>query len=129
MQQPFSYLTVEDVVQLHDRVVERVGGRLGVLDWGAVSSCVAQPQSGAFEFERYPGVYEKAAAYCYYIVKNHPFSDGNKRTGFLAGLMFLITNGVIPTIDQDEMYAAIHGVASGEAGFDVLVQAFRGRSS
>ena len=80
-----------------------------------------------FGVERFPDVFQKAAAYCFFIVKNHPFIDGNKRTGFLAGLMFLIANGVIPTIDQDNMFSAINQVASGEGAIEDLVEAFRGQ--
>jgi death-on-curing protein len=109
------YLTRSDIVELHDRIVAIIGGMPGVRDEDALESCVAQPMTAVFGHERFATVYEKAAAICFYIVRTHPFFDGNKRTGLLAALHFLLSNGVDPDLDEDEVYTAITRVARGES--------------
>ena len=119
------YVTEQDVVELHDHALQGYGGRPGIRDAAALQSCVAQPQTAVFGKERFPTHHEKAAAYCFFIIRNHPFVDGNKRTGLLAGLHFLLKNGVTPVFDQDEAYALLSGVASGEAGLETLASLFK----
>ena len=100
----------------------------GLRDAAALDSCVAQPKTVVFGHERFASLYDKAAAYCFYIVRGHPFFDGNKRSGFLAALHFLRINGVSPTIDEDAMFDMIIGVAVGEVTIERLAQAFGGES-
>lgn len=109
-----SYLTSEEIIELNRKVTARIGGVHGLRDAGALESSVAQPQTGVFGQERYATIFEKAAAYCFYIVRLHPFLDGNKRTGLLAALTFFLDHGVTPHLDQDETYNAIHDVATGK---------------
>lgn len=73
-----------------------------------------------FSHERFPTLHEKAAAYCFFIIKNHPFVDGNKRTGFLTALHFLLKNSIVPVFDQAETYAVLLRVAQGNAGLEEL---------
>ena len=75
--------------------------------------------------ERFPDVYDKAAAYCFFIVRTHPFYDGNKRTGLIAAMTFLLDSGITPIFDEDEMYDAIIRVARGEGAMDELALLFR----
>ena len=93
---------------------------LGIRDAAALQSSVAMPRMAVFGTERYAALHEKAAAYCFFIIRNHPFVDGNKRTGFLVGLHFLLQNGVRPEFDQDEAYAILSRVAAGDADFEAL---------
>lgn len=120
-----SYLSAEDIIGLHDGIVALIGGMLGVRDRRALEACVAQPKTAVFEHERFETLAEKAAAYCFFIVRDHPFFDGNKRTGFLAALHFLLTNGVEPVIDEEEMFDAIHAVARGQLDVEGLAAVFR----
>lgn len=94
----------------------------GVRDEGALDSCLAQPQTAVFGYERFATLDEKAAAYCFLFVRNHPFFDGNKRAGFVAMLHFLRINGVEASFDQDDAYDVILRVAAGEAGHAELAQ-------
>ncbi len=76
---------------------------------------MAQPKTAVFGEERFPTIFDKAAAYCFFIVKLHPFFDGNKRTGLAAAVTYLLDNGIEPAFGEDEMYNAIHAVARGKA--------------
>jgi death-on-curing protein len=74
------YLTGEEVVVVHERVLARFGGAGGIRDWGLLDSAVQRPR-GAFGGENlYPDLFAKAAALGHSLVLNHPFVDGNKRT-------------------------------------------------
>ena len=90
----------------------------GVRDEGVLDSCLAQPRMFVFGVERFPSLIEKAAAYCFSIVRNHPFFDGNKRTGFVAALHFLRINNVQVRFDENEAYDVIVGVAKGEVSVE-----------
>lgn len=119
------YLSKEEIIQLHDRIIGRIRGSPGVRDPTAIETCVAQPKTAVFGRERFATVYEKAAAYCFFIVRTHPFFDGNKRAGFLAALHFLLKNDIMLVFDEDEMYEAINGVAKGDVDLEELTATFR----
>lgn len=78
------YLTLAEVVRLHQRVIERSGGSDGVRDEGGLDSAVHQPQMTFGGDDLYPTLAAKAAALGFSLIKNHPFVDGNKRIGHLA---------------------------------------------
>ncbi len=120
-----SYLTRQEIVQLHERIIGRFAGKHGVRDPAALDSCVAQPKTAVFGEERFPTIFDKAAAYCFFIVKLHPFFDGNKRTGLAAAVTYLLDNGIEPAFGEDEMYNAIHAVVRGEADIHDLATLFR----
>lgn len=124
MGSPIEYLTLSELVSLHAKAVERYGGARELRDAILLDSCLAQPQTQVFGHERFSSVVEKAAAYCLFIVKLHPFVDGNKRTGLLAAIHFMLRNGATPAFDQDLMYETILNVAKGEAELSELVAAF-----
>ncbi len=109
---------------LQEKAVQRHGGACGVLDLNALAASLAQPQSMVFGHERYADPIEKAAAYCYFIACNHPFLDGNKRTGFLAALHFLRKNGLTPFFDDVALGDAIISAAAGEIGIDEFALRF-----
>lgn len=79
------------VLAVHDEQITEHGGRQGIRDMGLVSSALMRPQHLA-TYEN-PSIFDLAAAYAFGIIKNHPFVDGNKRTGFLAAYIFLALNG------------------------------------
>ncbi len=128
-QHQFVYLSLDEVIDLHARVIGLYGGMPGVRDEGALASCLSQPQTHVFGHEPFATLYEKAAAYCFFIVRNHPFFDGNKRTGFIAALHFLLVNDVTPRFDEDHLYDVILAVAKGEAGVQELACAFQAGES
>src|SRR5436853_5525532 len=88
-----QFLTLRDVLILHDLSLETFGGEAGVRDQGLLESALAQPaQSFSSQYlHQFPT--EMAAAYGYHLARNHPFFDGNKRTAWLATQTFLDDNG------------------------------------
>jgi death on curing protein len=103
---------------IHRQQMDLFGGPAGVRDEGLLNSALARPVNllayGA------PTLVEMAAAYAFGIVKNHPFLDGNKRTGFLAAAIFLERNGIRIRADQGQVVASVLALAAGtidEKGF------------
>lgn len=97
-------LTVEEVLELHRRLLSASGGLSGVRDLGSVESAVAQPHMSFGGQDLYVGLAEKAAAVGFSLVRNHPFVDGNKRIGHAAMETFLVLNGweFVATVDEQE---------------------------
>jgi death-on-curing protein len=87
-----KYLTTDQILRLHDALVEKFGGLLGIRDHNLLLSCVESPKMALAGKDLYPSVYDKAGVYLFNIVCNHPFNDGNKRTGASAALLFLQIN-------------------------------------
>ncbi len=83
------YLSVADVVAIHDMQIERFGGGDGLRDPGALESALYRPQSGY-----YKNVIQEAAALWESLSQNHPFVDGNKRTAFVSTFLFLSVNNI-----------------------------------
>jgi death-on-curing protein len=107
------FLDVADVLLLHRRSIERFGGSDGVRDPNLLDSAVAQPRA-TFGGEYLHGdLFQMAAAYLFHLVKNHPFVDGNKRTGLAASLVFLDLNGRPIDRPTPALFDATYGVADG----------------
>ncbi len=100
------------VIAIHDEQIAEHGGRLGILNADLLSSALARPQHQANYGE--PSVFDLAAAYAYGIIRNHPFMDGNKRTGFLAAYVFLNINGWELMSSEAEAVHAVLSLAAGE---------------
>lgn len=107
------HLTVDDVRLIHARALERFGGLDGVRDQALLESAVAAPQAGFGGRSVYADLADVAAAYLFYICRNHPFLDGNKRTGLGACLLFLDLNGVTTPDDGPVWEALTLDVAAG----------------
>jgi death on curing protein len=108
-----EFLTVEVVLALHQRQLDRFGGGAGLRDRGLLESAVAQPQASFGGTYAHDGLFAMAAAHLFHIVSNHPFVDGNKRAGLLASQVFLDVNGVSLEHDSEAFYALTVGVAEG----------------
>jgi death on curing protein len=108
------YLTVGEVLELYNRVMEQSGGSMGILDLGSLESAVAQPRMTFNDEELYPTVVDKASALGYSMIQNHPFVDGNKRAGHAALETFLVLNGYEISASEDEQVEIVLGVASGK---------------
>lgn len=108
-----EFLSLEVVLALHQRQLERFGGGTGLRDRGLLESAVAQPQASFGGTYAHDGLFAMAAAYLFHIVSNHPFVDGNKRAGLLAAQVFLYVNGVPLERDSEAFYALTMGVAEG----------------
>ena len=108
-----EFLTVEVVLALHQRQLERFGGGAGLRDRRLLESAVAQPQVSFGGAYAHFGLFAMSAAYLFHIVSNHPFVDGNKRVGLLTAQVFLHLNGVTLEGDSDAFYELTMGVAEG----------------
>ena len=107
------FLTVDEVVELHRRVVEQSGGAQGLRDRSALESAVAQPRMGFGGEDLYPDLAAKAAALGFSLVCNHPFVDGNKRIGHAAMETYLVLNGAELAADVDDQERTILRLAAG----------------
>lgn len=116
------YLTLNEALLIHHQILEQSGGLVGIRDIGYLKSALAQPQMTFGGKELYPTVIDKAAALGFSIVMNHPFVDGNKRTGHAAMEIFLVMNGVEIIAAVDEQEAIILSVAAGSLDRDAFTQ-------
>ena len=87
------YLTAEQILFIHARLIDTTGGEHGLRDLGLLQSAVARPQATFDRKELYPDLFQKAAALMESLAQNHPFVDGNKRTAITAAALFLLQNG------------------------------------
>ena len=92
------YLTVVEVLAIHEDQIERFGGSAGVRDPGQLEAALFRPQTGY-----YPDLIAEAAALWESLSQNHPFVDGNKRTAFAVTYTFLAVNGLALTVDEDQV--------------------------
>lgn len=107
------FLSQAEVLRLHRIVIERYGGSHGVRDVGLLQSALAQPAASFGGVDLHPTVLAKAAAYGFHLVKNHPFSDGNKRIAALTMGVFLDLHGWDLGVSNDELYGTIAALAEG----------------
>lgn len=108
------FLSLDEVLALHDDQIRRYGGTAGVRNLDLLSSALGTV-SASFGGEYLHGsLFEMAAAYLFHITRNHPFLDGNKRTGLSAALTFLWINDVEIEAGEDELTELVLGVARGQ---------------
>lgn len=119
------YLSLEQIIELHDALIEKFGGLIGIRERGLLESAAAAPMMAVFGEELHKTIYNKAAAYLFHIVKNHAFLDGNKRTAAAAALIFLRANGKTTTYDMDEFLEFVVSVAEGKADLDAIGNYFK----
>jgi death-on-curing protein len=106
----FTFLTVEEVLAIHAEQLARFGGGQGIRDEKGLESALAQPRM-TFDGELlHKDVFEMAAAYAFHLSQNHPFLDGNKRTGLVAASVFLDLNG-FDLEESDDLYDMMIAVA------------------
>ena len=109
-----SFLTLDEVLAIHADQIRRYGGRPGLRDLALLRSAMGTPEA-TFEGDYlHTDVYEMAAAYLFHIARNHPFVDGNKRTGLMVALVFLGLNDLELAADADALFELVSGVAAGE---------------
>jgi death-on-curing protein len=121
------YVSVEQLLRLHERHIERFGGSPGLRDRGALESAAARPAMTFGGDDLYPDLAAKAAALLHSVVMNHPFVDGNKRVGAAAAELLLTVNGAgLPATDT-ELEEITLAVARGEMAIEPLTIWFRQR--
>lgn len=97
-------LTTEQVLFIHDRLIEETGGEHGLRDYNLLESAVARPWAGYGDVEFCPTRHDKAAVLMESLIRNHPFVDGNQRTGFAAAGTILALNGWDLIAGHDKAY-------------------------
>ncbi len=101
MKRAFAHPTVEAVKAIHAEVLAAHGGSKGIRDEALLESAVAAPQATMTGKPLFTNPVELASAYLFYLCRNHPFVDGNKRTALATCLVFLSENGLLPDEDLD----------------------------
>ena len=113
------WIDERDALALHDRLLALDGGAASVRDVGLLQAALARPQQ-LYAYGNDPDIIDMAAAYMVGILRNHPFVDGNKRTAFVVGILFLEINGHRFAATEEDATQAVLGLADGtidEASF------------
>ncbi|MBM9578652.1 type II toxin-antitoxin system death-on-curing family toxin [Leptospira sp. 201903070] len=118
------YLSYEEILYIHKNQIEEYGGSFGIRDKSLLESAIAQPFSGFDNQEFHIGLIQKAAAYLFYLCKNHAFIDGNKRVALASALIFLDLNGVEMENQEDSLYEVTIGVADGSVSLESIIKTF-----
>jgi len=95
------HLTVQIVQEILATMLKEYGGKAGVRDEGLLASAVAAPQATFGGRSPFTNLVEVAAAYLFYLCRNHPFNDGNKRAAIASAIVFLRLNGIEPAADSE----------------------------
>ena len=115
-----QFLTAEQVLFIHARLVIETGGSHGVRDLGMLLSAIGRPGATFDNKDLYPDLFSKAAALMESLINNHPFVDGNKRTGVTAAGVFLLRNGFRLKASNEELATLALDVARGKSNLDRL---------
>lgn len=106
------FLSVADVIEIHERVITEFGGHAGLSDRGLLESAVAMPHAMFSGQYLHAELSDMAAAYHYHLCANHPFVDGNKRVAVTAAEVFLLANGLELHCTDGELEEITLGTAS-----------------
>ena len=110
----------ETALKIHDLLVDEFGGTPGIRDHSLLDSALNRPLQ-TFDGELlYPSIIDQSAAIIESIVKNHPFHDGNKRTGYTLMRLHLLNNGLDIHAKEDDKYDFVISIASGQIDFDQI---------
>ena len=112
------FFDLEQVMNLHSYLIAKTGGMDGIRDKNLLDSTLKSPFQTFSGKELYPSIFDKAAQLCYSLVENHPFADGNKRTGVHLTLLFLQLNGENIKYTQTELIDFGLSIASGKMNKD-----------
>jgi death on curing protein len=119
------FLRLDEVIEVHTDQITRYGGRVGIRDVELLKSAVAIPAAGFREDYFHGDIFEMTAAYLFHIVRNHPFIDGNKRTGAVTSVVFLMMNGIELEADEDAFDKLVLSVAEGKTDKSTIARFFR----
>lgn len=115
-------LTVDEVIEMHKKLISKTGGLDGIRDIGMLESAVMNCNLTFGDEELYPTLSEKAARIAFSICNNHPFIDGNKRTAVLAMLVTLKVNEINVAFTQSELISIGLGLADGSMSYEYLIE-------
>jgi death-on-curing protein len=114
-------ISIKETEEIHKLVIEMFGGSHGIRDYNALDSALARSFQTFDNKDLYPGTIQKAASLIESILINHPFIDGNKRTGYVLLRLFLIQNGIDIQATQEEKYEFVIGIASGKRKYEEIL--------
>jgi len=120
-----NYLTPEQVLFIHYRIIEETGGSHGIRDISLLQSAVARPESSFDGKDLYTDLVTKAASLMHSIIKNHPFVDGNKRTAITSASIFLLRNGFRVNASNRELERFTLNVASKDVELNEIAEWFK----
>ena len=115
-------ILLEDILNLHKFSIKKYGGSDGLRDSGLLESAIARPFQSFDGKDLYPSIFEKAAALGESLIINHPFVDGNKRTGTVAMIAFLEENGLHFSASEENLYNFVISISTGEKKFEEIVE-------
>tara|TARA_Y100001972_G_C7666359_1_gene337050 strand:+ start:2346 stop:2729 length:384 start_codon:yes stop_codon:yes gene_type:complete len=118
----YKWVSRRAVEAIHNEQLAQHGGMMGLRDDALLESALARPQN-LFGYEQ-ASLTQCAAAYAFGIIRNHPFNDGNKRTGFVVAVTFLLLNGCYITASELEVFEIITRLASGAISEEELMEWF-----
>ena len=107
------FLTLAEVIDIHNNQIELYGGQKGVKDFGLLQSALAQPETSFADQWLHDDIFLMAAAYAFHICPNHPFFDGNKRTALASALVFLELNGISLNDPKGKLLEAMFNLTKG----------------
>lgn len=113
-------IKIEEVINIHDILIDKFGGIQGIRDYNALESAINRPFMTFDQQDLYPAPTEKAAALIESLITNHPFLDGNKRIGYVLMRYFLIKNGFDISATQAEKFEFVIEIAQGKSNFDQI---------
>ncbi len=120
-----KYLTAQDILVLHARVVAKTGGSQGIRDVHLLASLTERPRASFGGKEMFPSIFEKAASYLESLAKYHVFVDGNKRTAITASARFLFLNGYRFTASNKEVENFVLRVAQEQVDLAEIAEWFK----
>jgi death on curing protein len=123
-----TFLSIDDVIELHAEQIGMYGGTLGIRDIGLLQSAIAMPMAGFGDQYLHTDLFEMAAAYLFHLVQNHPFVDGNKRVGAMAAYAFLDMNEIEMTATPDSLADFVLEVAQGNRSKSQIAEFLRAHS-
>ena len=115
-----QYLTPEQILFLHSRLIAETGGSHGILELGLLLSALGRPQGTFDGKDLYPDLFLKTAALMDSLVRNHPFVDGNKRTAITSAALFLRINGFRLVVENDEIIRFALACAKSQLSLDEM---------
>jgi len=108
----WRWITKDEIIEIHSMQIDRYGGLSGIRDEGLLESALARPVNLA-NYEEIDDPVRLAAAYAFGIARNHPFTDGNKRTAFVAAALFLRISGMRIRTSQRDVIDTVLALAAG----------------
>lgn len=115
-------MLINEILELHEKSIDDYGGSHGMRDIGLLESAIARPFQTFAGEDLYPTVFEKAAALGESLIINHPFIDGNKRTGMLAMTAFLIEHKFSFSATSDDVYSFVINISTGSSSSKDIVE-------